>query len=175
MPPSRFFHEENIPRLRARRKFLTIPGRVLIDSLLCYGNPMTGIAGVKGMRHVALKVKDVAQSKRFYQEVLGMKVVWEPDPQNVYLSSGCDNIAIHGVSGAFASSAAASQLDHLGFIVETIERVKELEKEFIAKSVRIVHPFKIHRDGSASFYCADPDGIVIQMLYEPQLSAQTIQ
>jgi catechol 2,3-dioxygenase-like lactoylglutathione lyase family enzyme len=126
------------------------------------------------MRHIALKVKDVTRSKNFYQEVLGMDVVWEPDPQNVYLSSGCDNIAIHGVSANFTSAAEERQLDHLGFVVESIARVKELEQEFVAKGVRIVHPFKIHRDGSASFYCADPDGIVIQMLYEPQLSQQTI-
>lgn len=135
---------------------------------------MGRIAGLKGMRHIALKVKDVARSKNFYQEVLGMDVVWEPDPQNVYLSSGCDNIAIHGVSANFTSDAEERQLDHLGFVVESIARVKELEQEFVAKGVRIIHPFKIHRDGSASFYCADPDGIVIQMLYEPQLSQQTI-
>jgi len=135
---------------------------------------MGRIAGLKGMRHIALKVKDVARSKNFYQEILGMDVVWEPDPQNVYLSSGCDNIAIHGVSANFTSDAEERQLDHLGFVVESIARVKELEQEFVAKGVRIVHPFKIHRDGSASFYCADPDGIVIQMLYEPQLSQQTI-
>jgi catechol 2,3-dioxygenase-like lactoylglutathione lyase family enzyme len=136
---------------------------------------MGGIAGLKGMRHVALKVKNVAQSKTFYQEILGMDVVWEPDAENVYLSSGCDNIAIHAVSANFAASAEEKQLDHLGFIVESTERVKELEQEFIAKGVRIVHPFKAHRDGSASFYCADPDGIVIQMLYEPHLSVQRIE
>ena len=127
------------------------------------------------MRHVALKVKNVAQSKTFYQEILGMDVVWEPDAENVYLSSGCDNIAIHAVSANFAASAEEKQLDHLGFIVESTERVKELEQEFIAKGVRIVYPFKAHRDGSASFYCADPDGIVIQMLYEPHLSRQRIE
>ena len=127
------------------------------------------------MRHVALKVKDVAQSKMFYQEILGMDVVWEPDAENVYLSSGCDNIAIHAVSANFSASAEEKQLDHLGFIVESTERVKELEQEFIAKGVRIVHPFKAHRDGSASFYCADPDGIMIQMLYEPHLSMQRIE
>jgi len=136
---------------------------------------MGRIAGLKGMRHVALKVKNVAQSKTFYQEILGMDVVWEPDAENVYLSSGCDNIAIHAVSANFAASAEEKQLDHLGFIVESTERVKELEQEFIAKGVRIVHPFKAHRDGSASFYCADPDGIVIQMLYEPHLSVQRIE
>jgi catechol 2,3-dioxygenase-like lactoylglutathione lyase family enzyme len=136
---------------------------------------MGRITGLKGMRHVALKVKNVTQSKIFYQEILGMDVVWEPDAENVYLSSGCDNIAIHAVSANFAASAEEKQLDHLGFIVESTERVKELEQEFIAKGVRIVHPFKAHRDGSASFYCADPDGIVIQMLYEPHLSMQSIE
>ena len=136
---------------------------------------MSRIPGLKGMRHIALKVKDVARSKRFYQDVFGMDVVWEPDPQNVYLSSGCDNIAIHGVSEAFANTAEERHLDHLGFVVEGIERVRALEQEFVAKGVPIVHPFKVHRDGSASFYCADPDGIIIQLLYEPQLSHQTIK
>src|ERR1043166_7225009 len=141
---------------------------------LCYSSLMSRVAGVTGMRHIALKVRDVARSKSFYQEILGMDVVWEPDPDNVYLSSGCDNLAIHGVPANFPASAEEKQLDHIGFLVESIERVKELEQEFLAKGVRIVHPFKAHRDGSASFYCADPDGIVIQMLYEPHLSAQKI-
>jgi catechol 2,3-dioxygenase-like lactoylglutathione lyase family enzyme len=135
---------------------------------------MSRVAGIKGMRHIALKVKNAERSKAFYCDRFGMDVVWEPDPQNVYLSSGCDNIAIHEISDEFASTAAELQLDHLGFIVESIERVKELEQEFVFHSVKIVQPFKIHRDGSASFYCADPDGIVIQLLYEPRLSRQRI-
>ena len=135
---------------------------------------MGRIAGLKGMRHIALKVRSVAQSKMFYQNILGMDVVWEPDAQNVYLSSGCDNIAIHEVSENFLKTAEEKQLDHLGFVVESVERVAELETEFRSQGVTIVHPFKAHRDGSASFYCADPDGVVIQMLYEPTLSPQKI-
>ena len=135
---------------------------------------MSRISGLKGMRHIALKVRDIGRSKSFYQDILGMEVVWEPDSQNVYLSSGCDNIALHEVSQRFGTGGPGQQLDHLGFLVETIDRVKELEQEFHGKGVKIVHPFKIHRDGSASFYCADPDGIMIQMLYEPQLSSQRI-
>jgi catechol 2,3-dioxygenase-like lactoylglutathione lyase family enzyme len=136
---------------------------------------MSQLAGLKGMRHIALKVTDVARSKSFYHDILGMEIVWEPDPQNAYLSSGCDNIALHEVSRNFATGTAEQQLDHLGFVVETIERVQELEEAFRARGVTIVHPFKLHRDGSASFYCADPDGIVIQMLYEPKLSLQGIR
>jgi len=135
---------------------------------------MSRIAGLKGMRHIALKVRDVARAKKFYQEMFGMEVVWEPDPHNVYLSSGWDNIALHEVTEPFTTAAVEKQLDHLGFVVESIERVKELESAFIARGVTIVHPFKVHRDGSGSFYCADPDGIVIQLLYEPKLSPQNI-
>jgi catechol 2,3-dioxygenase-like lactoylglutathione lyase family enzyme len=135
---------------------------------------MGRIAGLKGMRHIALKVSDLARSKSFYQDILGMDVVWAPDPQNVYLSSGCDNIALHEVSQNFAAGAAEQQLDHLGFVVETSDQVKKLEEIFRTRGVRIIHPFNVHRDGSASFYCADPDGIVIQMLYEPHLSPQEI-
>jgi len=135
---------------------------------------MSRITGLRGMRHVALKVRDITRSKYFYQNFLGMEVVWEPDSQNVYLSSGCDNLALHEVPQSLATSVREQQLDHVGFVVETIDRVRELEEEFRAKGVEIVHPFKTHRDGSASFYCTDPDGIVIQMLYEPQLSSQKI-
>jgi catechol 2,3-dioxygenase-like lactoylglutathione lyase family enzyme len=135
---------------------------------------MSGIEGLKGMRHIALRVKDIRQSKNFYQEILGMEIVWEPDPQNVYLSSGCDNLALHEFSRGTDFSSEGERLDHLGFVVESIERVRELEQELRAKGVKIIHPFKIHRDGSASFYCADPDGTLIQMLYEPNLSPQEI-
>ena len=135
---------------------------------------MVQVPGLKGMRHIALKVKDAAQAKEFYCRLFGMEVVWEPDPQNIYLSSGWDNIAIHEVPKEFSQGAAEKQLDHFGFVVESIGRVKELEQEFISQGVKIVHPFKIHRDGSASFYCADPDGILIQLLYEPTLSGQKI-
>jgi catechol 2,3-dioxygenase-like lactoylglutathione lyase family enzyme len=135
---------------------------------------MGRITGLKGMRHIALKVRSVARSKEFYRDILGMDVVWEPDARNVYLSSGCDNIAIHEVAADFLKTAEEKQLDHMGFVVESVERVKELETEFRSQGVTIVHPFKVHRDGSASFYCADPDGVTIQMLYEPTLSPQSI-
>ncbi|HEY3305347.1 MAG TPA: VOC family protein [Candidatus Binatia bacterium] len=136
---------------------------------------MAAVEGLKGLRHVALKVRDIRRAKDFYQQCFGMEVVWEPDPQNVYLSSGCDNLALHESHRGTDISTGGDSLDHLGFVVESVARVRELEEDFRAKGVKIVQPFKIHRDGSASFYCAAPDGIVIQMLYEPHLSRQVLK
>lgn len=104
-----------------------------------------------------------------------MEVVWEPDPKNVYLSSGWDNLALHEIPAGRAAESHEQKLDHLGFVVESVERVRELEEDFRRRGVKIAHPFKVHRDHSASFYCADPDGIIIQILYEPHLSPQEIQ
>lgn len=103
-----------------------------------------------------------------------MKVVWEPDPDNVYLSSGSDNLALHTVKGQQAM-VSDSVLDHFGFLVENVQQVREMEEEMGRMGIRIVHAFKTHRDGSASFYMTDPDGNLIQILYEPHLSCQKFE
>jgi catechol 2,3-dioxygenase-like lactoylglutathione lyase family enzyme len=121
-----------------------------------------------GLRHLALRVRDPQASKKFYCDLFAMRVVWEPDPDNVYLSSGTDNLALHR-----QEAAGAGALDHLGFIVDSREEVDRLAETFRRQGVAISAAPRDHRDGSRSFYCADPDGLSIQVLYEPTLSAQT--
>ena len=121
----------------------------------------------RGLRHVALRVHDVARAVEFYLRVFGMRVVWQPDPDNAYLSSGCDNLALHrGVPG----DPDAGALDHLGFIVATIAEVETGWRFAQDERLDVVHPLRRHRDGSVSFYIRDPDGNVIQLLYEPNIS-----
>jgi catechol 2,3-dioxygenase-like lactoylglutathione lyase family enzyme len=126
----------------------------------------------RGMRHLALKVSDVDRAKAFYMRVFGMKLVWQPDPDNAYLSSGCDNLALHR-GDSEKTAADAQRLDHLGFIVSTIADVEAGYAWAQSSGVEIVHELKHHRDGSVSFYIRDPDGNVIQALYEPTISPQS--
>ena len=128
----------------------------------------------RGMRHLALKVSDVDRAKDFYVRVFGMKLVWQPDPDNAYLSSGCDNLALHR-GDSEKTAADAQRLDHLGFIVPTIADVEAGYAWAQSSGVEIVHELKHHRDGSVSFYIRDPDGNVIQALYEPTISPQFFQ
>jgi catechol 2,3-dioxygenase-like lactoylglutathione lyase family enzyme len=122
----------------------------------------------RGLRHVALRVKDVGLAVAFYQRVFGMVLVWQPDADNAYLSSGCDNLALH--RGELAGDPATQPLDHIGFIVPTIEEVERAYEWASQNAIPIANPLRHHRDGSVSFYILDPDGNRIQVLYEPNTS-----
>lgn len=124
---------------------------------------------ILGLRHVALNVRDVQKSVAFYRNVLGMHVEWEPDPDNVYLTSGSDNLAIHKLPEGAAPSAVQN-VHHIGFIVARLQDVDAVAAAVEAWGIDLVHPLKTHRDGARSFYFRDPDGILIQVLYHPPIS-----
>jgi catechol 2,3-dioxygenase-like lactoylglutathione lyase family enzyme len=64
-----------------------------------------------GLRHLALNVRRFDEMKRFYVDLLGFAVEWEPDADNVYLSSGIDNLALHRASIAASPPAAPPPAD----------------------------------------------------------------
>jgi aryl-alcohol dehydrogenase-like predicted oxidoreductase/catechol 2,3-dioxygenase-like lactoylglutathione lyase family enzyme len=125
----------------------------------------------RGLRHLALRVSDVDRATEFYCRVFGMEVVWRPDAENAYLSSGYDNLALHRGD---AGDRSAQALDHLGFIVPTIADVEAGYAWAQANAIDIATPLKHHRDGSVSFYIRDPDGDIVQLLYEPSISPLNI-
>lgn len=121
-----------------------------------------------GMRHVALVVKNFEDCVNFYTKLLGMKVEWHPDADNVYLTSGNDNLALHRAPADFHPNEQ-QRLGHIGFILEEPEQVK-VWHEFLQVHKVTLHTLpRQHRDGAHSFYCADPDGNVVQMIYHPPL------
>jgi catechol 2,3-dioxygenase-like lactoylglutathione lyase family enzyme len=119
---------------------------------------------IASLRHLALLVKNLSACTHFYTELMGMNIVWQPDADNVYLSSGSDNLALHRAPADFIP-AKHQRLDHLGFFLNTADEVDEWHSYLKAAGVLIKAAPKNHRDGSRSFYCADPDGNVVQMIY----------
>ncbi len=121
------------------------------------------------MRHLALFVPDVIQAKKFYTQVLKMQVEWEPDADNVYLTSdgGLDNLAVHKSPHELGTKGA---LDHFGFFVPTLEDVDAWYAHVKSHDITIAQEIKTHRDGARSFYFYDPFKNVIQILYHPPVA-----
>jgi catechol 2,3-dioxygenase-like lactoylglutathione lyase family enzyme len=136
----------------------------------------------RGLRHLALGVRQLEAMKRFYVDVLGFAVEWEPDVDNVYLSSGVDNLAFHRSTSATAGSspaigasrrtdeASGSSLDHFGLIVRSAADVDAWAAFLESRGVTLDAKPRTHRDGARSCYFKDPDGNSIQIIHHPPIS-----
>jgi catechol 2,3-dioxygenase-like lactoylglutathione lyase family enzyme len=131
---------------------------------------------VIGLRHLALQVADVARAEAFYVGVLGFLVEWRPDPDNLYLRLGADNLALHTFQPRDASDQGAftarkgQHLGHLGVVVPRPDDVDAWAERLRARGVIITAEPRTHRDGARSLYCRDPDGNEVQILYHPPIS-----
>ena len=125
-----------------------------------------------GLRHLALNVRHLEAMKRFYVDLLGFAVEWEPDADNIYLSSGIDNLALHRAAddGTGGRAAARGALDHLGLIVRKAEDVDRWAAFLESRGVRLDSQPRTHRDGARSCYFSDPDGNRIQIIHHPPIS-----
>ena len=123
-----------------------------------------------GLRHLALNVRRFDEMKRFYIDLLGFAVEWEPDADNVYLSSGIDKLALH--RSASTAQPSASPLDHLGLIVRQPEDVDRWSEFLESRGVTIDAKPRTHRDGARSCYFRDPDGNRIQIIHHPPISGK---
>ena len=119
-----------------------------------------------GLRHVALNVRDLAASEYFYVELMGMAVEWRPDADNVYLTSGNDNLALHVVNG---EHSGVPTLDHIGFFLDAEEDVDDWFAFLTHHNIKMKTQPRKHRDGAKSFYCYDPEGITVQIICHPPL------
>jgi catechol 2,3-dioxygenase-like lactoylglutathione lyase family enzyme len=120
-----------------------------------------------GIRHVALFMRDLEQAERFWVDVMGYEVEWRPDPDNVYLRGGRDNLALHRAARREGEGAGAGGgvLDHIGLAVARPEDVDAWAAHLAGKGVTLKAAPKTHRDGSRSLYFYAPGSLLVQIIH----------
>jgi len=123
---------------------------------------------ILGLGHLALYVRGVDVSERFYRDVFGMTVVSRPHADTVYLTTGRDNLSLHLADGLGAENS--QRVDHFGFLVADASAVDAWFDYLNERKVPVSQPPIDHGDGARSLYCQDPDGNTIQILHHPELT-----
>src|ERR1044072_8690255 len=106
----------------------------------------------RGLRHVALRSRQLLRLEHFYVDVLGYTVEWRPDPENVYLTNGEDSLALH----ADTTAAEETRVDHIGVLVDDINDVDGWAAYVAECGFAPDTEPTTHRDGCRSFYMRDP-------------------
>lgn len=96
--------------------------------------------------HVALNVKDISVSVRWYEEHLGARVLYQDDTW-AFLEAGGVKLAL---------TLPRQHPPHVAFDVGT------------APSAEFLRKARPHRDGSVSQYVVDPDGNAIEWICYPE-------
>lgn len=124
-----------------------------------------------GLRHLALKVKNLEECERFYVDVIGMSVLRRASENLVYLTLGNDNLSLGRARGE-EPDASAGTMDHFGFVVDSKAELQAWYDYMKSAGVHLLDEPHDHSDGARSFHCHDPAGNVVQPLYHPAVSGQ---
>lgn len=109
-----------------------------------------------GLRHLALKTRDLETTERFYTDVLGLRVAFRHRGM-VFLKSPGETDILNFCQVARGFDPAAGGLDHFGLHVER-RRFRTLRDRVRTAGMKIVG-----RRGRWAFYFKDPNGYTVEV------------
>jgi catechol 2,3-dioxygenase-like lactoylglutathione lyase family enzyme len=125
------------------------------------------------IRHIALRTKDIANSRHFYEAGLGMRFIdYRPDGRAMDLSDGAVNLTLIPYEGPVRTALEeGTEFIHLGFLVNdlaaTYRRLVNLGAEVVREDVKERLIFDATHIPQGSFKVLDPDGNVLDISERP--------
>ena len=112
--------------------------------------------GPRGLRHVALRSRDLRATERFYVDVLGLRVAF-PHQGMLFLESPGGGDLLNFVATRRTFDADAGGLDHVGFRVPAVAWRATLAR--LARAGGRING----RRGREAVYIRDPNGYTVEL------------
>jgi catechol 2,3-dioxygenase-like lactoylglutathione lyase family enzyme len=115
--------------------------------------------GIVRPNHLALQVKDIQASAKFYRDVLGLQPVPVPDDLKAiraWFKIG-ESQQIHLLAGRTEPVVNDRNGSHFAVFVENIDQT-----EAFLKKRNLTYHLQVRFDGVKQIYFADPDGYLIE-------------
>ncbi len=127
-------------------------------------------ARLLGIGHVELRVRDLEESVRFYEAVLGLTPAYDPFAGRNVVRCVADSdggLSAFGVvlTRGLPSGLPPAGMDHLSFHVAGREEVDEIHQRALAVNARVTTPR--NHDGNYQVYIFDPNGYKIEVAAHP--------
>lgn len=113
------------------------------------------------INHISINVKNLDKSVEFYSDTLGLEIVDRFDHEDMSIvfmkgnGEGVIELVYH------KQSESSSRLQHIGFVVEDIEREY---KSISTKGFKFTKPPYESRSGVKIAFLCDPDGIELELV-----------
>jgi len=132
-----------------------------------------------GMRHIALKIRDVERSARFYEDVFRMRRFGPPKHDGRFIalvsSNLRDQLSLSSEAGSGESHRVLGQpgehggIDHFGFHVSPGSELDDVRRRVEAAGGTFLRRVDLDRR-VPSYFFTDPDGYVFQVTRFPRLT-----
>lgn len=117
-----------------------------------------------GLTHLAIAVKDIARTLKFYTHVFEMEVMYHEEKMIQLTTPGNHDILVFEESRD-SSVGQSGGIAHFGFRIKKASDVEALHKKVIEAGGSIVDKGEFV-PGSPYIFFKDPDGYTIEVWYE---------
>ena len=117
-----------------------------------------------GLTHLALAVRDVERSLRFYQQVFGVEAYFREEGRIHVKTPGCHDVITFDET-ATAAAGTSGGIIHFGFRMHAPSDVDVAVREVEPAGGRILRRGEFS-PGFPYAYVADPDGYEVEIWYE---------
>ncbi|HYF30663.1 MAG TPA: VOC family protein [Chitinophagaceae bacterium] len=120
-----------------------------------------------GLTHIALAVKDVERSFRFYEQVLGVRATYRQKTFIQFETPGCHDVVV--LEESARPSTKTGGILHFGFRLVNPSDIDTAAEAVLMAGGKILDKGEFC-PGEPYLFATDPDGYQIEIWYEPEVN-----